>query len=63
MIFLQKYYRGKKLEAWNYSFRGVDELIRFMKKNRLFILGDGYKLEIKQNSDIKIKSLFKKEGK
>lgn len=64
MIFLEKYDGDTKLEGWSHSFRGVDELIRFMKKNKLFILGNGYRVEIKQNSDIKIENyLFKKEEK
>jgi len=64
MIFLEKYDGDTKLEGWSHSFNGVDELIKFMKKNKYFILGNGYRIEIKQNPDIKIQDyLFKKEDK
>lgn len=64
MIFLEKYEGETKLEAWSRSFNGIDELIKFIKKNKLFILGNGYKVEIKQNSEIKIgEYLLKKEEK
>lgn len=63
MIFLEKYFEDTKLDGWSYSFKGIDELIRFMKKNRLFILGKGYRLEIREETDLKIqKYLLKKEG-
>lgn len=62
MIFLEKYEGETKLEGWSCSFNGIDELINFMKKNKLFILGNGYRVEIKQNPDFKIQNyLFKKE--
>jgi hypothetical protein len=64
MIFLEKYEGETKLEGWSYSFNGIDELIRFIKKNKFFILGSGYKIEIKQNPDFRIQEyLLKKEDK
>ena len=64
MIVLDKYYKDSKLEEWHHSFKNVRDLIRFMKKNKLFILGKGYKLEIKEFPDIDMpKFLFKKEEK
>ena len=63
MISLEKYDGETKLEGWSHSFDGIDELIRFMKKNKFFILGNGYRLEIKEKNDFEILDyLFKKEG-
>jgi len=61
MILLEKYEGDTKLEGWSHSFRRIEDLIKFMKKNKLFILGKGYRLEIKEITDIKLEKLFKKE--
>lgn len=63
MIYLEKYQGETKLEEWTCSFNDVNELIKFIKKNKYFILGDGYKIEIKQNPNFNIREyLFKKES-
>ena len=63
MIFLEKYDdAGIKLEGWSNSFDGVDELIRFIKKNKDFILGNGYKIEIKEKTDFKFLEYLLKKG-
>ena len=61
MILLEKYEGDTKLEGWSRSFRRIEDLIKFIKKNKLFILGKGYRLEIKEITDIKLEKLFKKE--
>lgn len=62
MIFLEKYEGETKLEGWNYSFSGIDELIKFMKKNKFFVLGNGYRIEIREQPDYKVLNyLLKKE--
>lgn len=64
MIILEKYEGENKLEAWSRTFNGVNELIRFMKINKCSILGQGYKLVIKEYPNLKTSEhLFKKEGK
>ena len=41
MIVLEKYEGDNKLETWTCSFGNMNELIKFMKKNKYYILGKG----------------------
>lgn len=63
MILLEKYYKDVKLEGWTCSFERIEDLIKFMKKKKLFILGKGYRLEIKEIAEVKTKKLFGEEKK
>lgn len=64
MIVLEKYEGENKLEAWTRSFSTINELVKFLKKNKYCILGKGYKIIIKELPDVKIPEyLFKKEEK
>lgn len=54
MIVLEKYEGDNKLETWTCSFGNMNELIKFMKKNKYYILGKGYKLVIRETPDLKI---------